>query len=71
MVVVHLGATCEGYCAKMARTAAVGAVPKGQADVHALLLRALQRAEAALRPGATSGEVDAAARDVIEASGIR
>ena len=54
----------------MARTAAVGAISKGQADVHALLLRALERAEAALRPGATSGEVDAAARDVIEQAGF-
>jgi len=70
VVVVHLGATCEGYCSKMARTAAVGAVPKGQADVHALLLRALERAEAALRPGSTSGEVDAAARDVVEQAGF-
>ncbi len=69
-VVVHLGATCEGYCSKMARTAAVGAVPKGQADVHALLLRALERAEATLRPGATSGEVDAAAREVVELAGF-
>jgi len=70
VVVVHLGATCEGYCSKMARTAAVGAVPKGQADVHALLLRALERAEATLRPGSTSGEVDAAARDVVEQAGF-
>ncbi|MGA2400903.1 MAG: Xaa-Pro peptidase family protein, partial [Syntrophobacteraceae bacterium] len=70
VVVVHLGATCEGYCAKMARTATVGVVPKGQADVHALLLRALERAEATLRPGATSGEVDAAARDVVEQAGF-
>jgi Xaa-Pro aminopeptidase len=70
VVVVHLGATCEGYCAKMARTAAVGVVPKEQADVHALLLRALERAEVALRPGATSGEVDAAAREVIEHAGL-
>jgi len=69
-VVVHLGATCEGYCSKMARTAAVGAVPEGQADVHALLLSALERAEAALRPGATAGEVDAAAREVVEKAGF-
>ncbi|MGO8944890.1 MAG: M24 family metallopeptidase [Syntrophobacteraceae bacterium] len=70
VVVVHLGATFEGYCSKMARTAAVGVVPKEQADVHALLLRALERAEAALRPGATSGEVDAAAREVVEQAGF-
>ncbi len=70
VVVVNLGATFEGYCSKMTRTAAVGDVPKGQADVHALLLRALERAEATLRPGSTSGEVDAAARDVVEQAGF-
>lgn len=69
VVVVHLGATCEGYCSKMARTAAVADVPEKQAEIHALLLRALERAETALRPGAASGEVDAAARDVVELAG--
>ena len=69
VVVVHLGATYEGYCAKMARTAAVGEVPQTRIDVHSLLVRALESAEAALRPGATAGEVDAAARQVIEAAG--
>lgn len=70
IVVVHLGATCEGYCAKIARTAAVGTAPKPQTEVHALILRALQRAEAVLRPGATTGQVDAAAREVIEQAGF-
>lgn len=70
VVVVHLGATCEGYCSKMARTAALGEIPKAQADVHGLLLRALERAEKTLKPGATSGEVDAAARDVVEQAGF-
>jgi len=69
VVVVHLGATCEGYCAKMARTAAVGGIPQVQRDVHSLLVRALEQAKVALRPGATSGEVDAAAREVIETAG--
>ncbi len=69
VVVVHLGATCEGYCAKMARTAAVGDIPAGQRDIHSLLVSALEQAEVALRPGATSGEVDAAARDVVEKAG--
>jgi Xaa-Pro aminopeptidase len=70
VVVVHLGATCDGYCSKMARTAVTGDVPKAQIEVHALLLRALERAEAVLRPGATAGEVDAAARSVVEEAGF-
>jgi Xaa-Pro aminopeptidase len=69
VVVVHLGATCEGYCSKMARTAAVGDIPKVQSAVHSLLVRALERAETAMRPGATADEVDAAAREVVEEAG--
>ncbi len=69
-VVVNLGATCEGYCAKMTRTAAVGDIPSGRAAVHALLKRALDLAEAKLCPGATSNEVDAAARKVVEEAGF-
>jgi Xaa-Pro aminopeptidase len=69
VVVVHLGATCEGYCAKMARTAVLGDVPSAQREVHSLLVRALEKAEAALRPGATSGQVDATAREVVESAG--
>lgn len=69
-VVVHLGATCEGYCSKMARTAALGVIPNAQAEVHALVLRALERAEEALKPGVESGEVDAAAREVVEQAGF-
>lgn len=69
VVVVHLGATYEGYCAKMARTASVGAIPDVQTNVHSLLIGALEQAETALRPGASSGEVDAAAREVIEKAG--
>ncbi len=68
-VVMDLGATCEGYCAKMVRTAAVGDIPAGQREVYSLLVRALEKAETALRPGATSGEVDAAAREVVEEAG--
>lgn len=69
VVVVHLGATCEGYCSKTARTAAVGVIPEVQRDVHSLLVGALEQAERALRPGATAGEVDAPAREVVESAG--
>jgi len=69
VVVVHLGATCEGYCAKIARTAAIGDLPEAQKHTYRLLVRALERAETVLRPGATSGEVDAAAREVVKSAG--
>lgn len=69
VVVIHLGATCEGYCAKMCRTVAVGEIPAEQEKVYQVLLEAQERAIAALRPGATAGEVDAAARQVVEKAG--
>jgi len=69
IVVIHLGATYEGYCSKLCRTVAVGDIPKAQEEVYNLLLEAQGKAIGTLRPGATSEEVDAAARDVVEAAG--
>jgi Xaa-Pro dipeptidase len=68
IVVIHLGATRAGYCAKMCRTVAVGEVPAGQLAVYDLLLAAQAAAIAALRPGKTAAEVDAAARSVVAAA---
>lgn len=68
-VVIHLGASCSGYCAKMCRTVAVGNIPPGQAEVYEVLRRAQCAAIEALRPGATSSQVDAAARAVVAAAG--
>ena len=68
-VVIHLGATCEGYCAKMCRTVALGEIPQKQEEIYNLLLKAQEESIAALRPGAMSAEVDAAARKIVEAAG--
>jgi Xaa-Pro aminopeptidase len=68
-VVIHLGATFEGYCAKICRTVAVGDIPGKQEEVYHLLLQAQQEAISALRPGADVAAVDAAGRAVIEAAG--
>lgn len=68
-VVIHLGSTYEGYCAKMCRTVALGNIPRKQEEIYDLLLRAQEEAISALQPGATSGEVDAAARKVVEEAG--
>jgi Xaa-Pro aminopeptidase len=70
VVAIHLGATCEGYCAKMCRTAAVGDVPPGPVEVYELLCRAQCAAIDGLRPGATSDGVDAAARKIVAAAGL-
>ena len=70
VVVVHLGATCEGYCSKMCRTVAVGEIPPGQVRVYEMLCCAQTAAIHALRPGATSDEVDAAARKLVAEAGF-
>jgi len=69
VVVIHLGATCEGYCSKICHTVAVGDIPVAQAEAYQILLEAQGQALAALRPGATAGEVDAAARNVVARAG--
>lgn len=70
IVVIHLGAACNGYCAKMCRTVAVGEIPARQRKTYQLLERAQEAAVAALRPGKTAHEVDATARAVIREAGL-
>lgn len=69
MVVIHLGATCDGYTAKMCRTVAVGDVSPQQIATYNLLSKAQMAAVAVLRPGVTAGQVDLAAREVIREAG--
>lgn len=69
IVVIHLGATYEGYCAKLCRTVAVGDIGEGKRAVYELLLKAQTAAIAALKPGITAAAVDAAAREIVEEHG--
>jgi Xaa-Pro aminopeptidase len=70
VVVVDIGGTLDGYCSDMTRTYAVGSVPDGFADAYAALEAAQAAGVAAVRPGASAGDVDAAARDVLVAAGL-
>ena len=70
VVVIDIGGTLAGYCSDMTRTYAVGAVPAGFAEPYGALLAAQAAGVAAVRPGATAGEVDTAARTVLESSGL-
>jgi Xaa-Pro aminopeptidase len=69
-VVVDIGGTRAGYCSDSTRDYAIGHVPEGYADLHAVLERAQDLACAAVRPGATPEAIDAAARDHITAAGF-
>jgi Xaa-Pro dipeptidase len=70
LVVIDAGARVAGYHADMTRTFLVAAEPTPwQAEVHALVRQAQQAAAQGARPLLTGREVDAFARDIIEAGG--
>ncbi|SNS64700.1 Xaa-Pro aminopeptidase [Asanoa hainanensis] len=69
-VVVDIGGTMpSGYCSDSTRTYVVGAPPADVAAWYAVLHTAQRAAVAAVRPGVTCAQVDAAARDVIADAG--
>ncbi len=70
VVELDLGARASGYHADMTRTVAFGEPPGELRDLHALVARAQAAGLAALRAGATTGEVDGAAREVIAEAGL-
>ena len=69
LVVVDLGAQLDGYCSDCTRTFAVGPVGDEERAVYALVAEAQQAALDGLRAGLSGVEVDALARDRIEAAG--
>jgi Xaa-Pro aminopeptidase len=68
-VVIDLGAVLDGYHSDITRMAFVGEPTERYREVHGVVEAAVVAATDATRPGATCGEVDAAARGVIEAAG--
>jgi Xaa-Pro aminopeptidase len=69
-VVIDLGAVLEGYHSDITRMAFVGEPTDRYRKVHGVVEAAVVAATEATRPGATCGEVDAAARGVIEKAGF-
>ncbi len=70
LVTIDWGALHEGYCSDCTRTYATGERISARArEVYALVLAAQERALAAVRAGLNGKELDAVARDVIEAAG--
>jgi Xaa-Pro aminopeptidase len=70
--VVDIGGTMpDGYCSDCTRTYIAGAAaPPDFAEYYEVLLAAQKASCDFVRPGVTSHEVDAAARDVISAAGF-
>lgn len=69
VVLMDFGAMYQGYRSDITRTVACGEWPGEMAKVYEIVLAANEAAIAAVRPGVTLGEVDRAARRVIEDAG--
>ena len=69
-VVIDLGAIRDGYHSDITRMAFLGEPTDRYREVHAVVDAAVAAALAAVRPGATCGAVDAAARGAIDAAGF-
>jgi Xaa-Pro aminopeptidase len=69
LVTIDIGAVLDGYCSDCTRTWATGAVPEPLQEIYALVLRAQVEALDAVRPGPLGREIDAVARDMIDAAG--
>lgn len=71
IVVVDIGGPVEpGYNSDCTRTYSIGEPPPEIAERYAVLQRAQAAAVAAVRPGVTAEQVDAAARDVLTEAGL-
>ena len=69
LVVVDWGAQLDGYTSDCTRTFATGELDPRDAEVYELVRHAQEEALAAVRPGPTGREVDAVAREIIDAAG--
>lgn len=70
VITLDFGGLFGGYHADMTRTIAFGSPPPELRKIHDVVREAQQAGIDAVRPGATGGEVDAAARKVIEDAGF-
>jgi len=69
LLLLDFGAKHRGYNADTTRVAVAGHPDEEQRKVHQAVLDAHDRAIDAIRAGATTGEVDRAAREVVEKAG--
>jgi Xaa-Pro aminopeptidase len=69
-VLLDFGAAFDGYRADTTRMVVIGEPTDRQKEIHGLVLAAHDAAVAAVRAGTTTGSVDAAARQLIDAAGM-
>ena len=66
LVVLDQGAILRGYCSDLTRTIHIGKASARVKHLYSAVLEAQAAAKAAIRPGATAGDVDAAARRALQ-----
>ena len=69
LLVIDWGAMFKGYASDLTRTFAIGEVEPEFEKIHEIVLQANTAARMVARPGISAGEVDQAARNVIEKAG--
>jgi Xaa-Pro aminopeptidase len=69
LVVVDWGAVLDGYASDCTRTFATGELDQRDREIYDLVAHAQEEALAAVRPGPSGREVDAVAREIINAAG--
>ncbi len=69
LLTIDWGAKLDGYHSDCTRTFATGELPDDLAELYATVLEAQEAALAGVRPGRLGREVDAIARDIIDAAG--
>jgi Xaa-Pro aminopeptidase len=69
LVTLDIGAIVDGYCSDCTRTWATGTLAEPLEEAYELVRRAQRTAREAVRPGPEGREIDAIARDIIEAAG--
>jgi Xaa-Pro aminopeptidase len=70
LVVLDFGGVLDGYCSDLTRTVSVGQPSPKAIRLHAAVREAQAAAIKAVRPGVTTADVDAAARQVLVAHGL-
>jgi len=69
LLVIDWGANVDGYFSDLTRTFGVGEVNPEQEKIHQIVQEANAAAQALAKPGVSCGDVDKAARDIIEQAG--
>jgi len=70
LVVVDAGCVLDGYCSDCTRTFAVGDISERLQEIYALCLEAQLAGLAAVAPGVSGRDADAASRTLIDEAGL-